>query len=222
MIGRAWSIDAAFIAEFRPEFRAPAPGSELAEVEAAMRCALPAEVRGWYEAADGGVARAVGSELTLHSLEEVKRWFAHSPLAKRGQFPFASNNDSDPFCVCCKGPLLGHVIQTPHDDEPRLMYRSAAGFFRAAAAQLATAKRYEPHDLPSEFDAPERTDEDARIAHALVAQVTGKELKGMSATITLMFAADLLSDADAIRAIAEQGDQYVREHAGRRLARLGV
>lgn len=216
-----WEIDAGFVAAFQVEWRAPAEKDELAAIEATLGVPLPDEVRAWYGAANGGVARAQGSELVLHSLAEVAEWFANAPLAKRGHFPFATNNDSNPFCVCCTGPLRGYVIQTPHDDEPRLMYRSAAGFFQAAAAQLRREQCYEPHDLSGDFEAAERTDDDVRIGRELVGQVRGgTELKKKAATIALLFAADLLSDAAEIRAIAELGDEYVSQHVVRRLQRL--
>jgi hypothetical protein len=219
---RAWEIDAQFREGFQVEWRAPAAESDLVAIEAVMNTALPAGVRGWYEAADGGVARAPGSELSLHSLAEVKEWFEHSPLAKRGHFPFASNNDSNPFCVCCKGPLSSYVIQTPHDDEPRLMYRSTDGFFHAAAAQLASEQSFDPDDLPRDFDAPERTDSDVQAARELVGQVQAGKLKNNGATIALLFAADLLRDAAEIRALSQLGDEYVEQHVKQRLKRLGT
>lgn len=218
-----WEIDAAFAAAFQVEWRAPAEEDELGAIETALGVPLPDEVRAWYRAAEGGVARRAGAELALHSLAEVQAWFDNSPLAKRGHFPFASSNDSNPFCICCKGPLLGYVIQTPHDDEPRLMYRSAAAFFQAAATQLAIGQSYEPSDLSSDFSATQRTAEDARVARELVAQVrSGTELAKEDATIGLLFAADLLTDAAEIRALAELGDEYVWQHMLRRLQQLNT
>jgi SMI1 / KNR4 family (SUKH-1) len=218
-----WQIDAGFVAAFQMQWRAPAADGELSSIEAMLGVALPPLVRDWYRAADGGVARAPGSELTLHTLAEVRAWFEQSPLAERAQFPFASNNDSNPFCVCCNGPLLGYVVQMPHDDEPRLVFRAPAGFFHAAAAQLASEQQFEPHDLPSDFDDPERTDRDVEAGRALVQQTLASPMQEQAETsATLMFAADLLRDAVEIRAIAELGDEYVWQHVARRLQRLAT
>jgi hypothetical protein len=37
-----------------------------------------------------------------------------------GYFPFTDCNDSNPYCVCCNGPLRGRVVHVFHDDDPKL------------------------------------------------------------------------------------------------------
>jgi hypothetical protein len=217
-----WAIDAEFATVFQVEWRAPATEAELKEAEAAMNVPLPELVREWYRVANGGASRAPRTEISLLALEEVMNLFNQTVLAKRGHFPFVDNNDSDPICIVCRGPLLGYVTQWEHDGEPRVLYRSVAGFFREAVEQLAKEGYLDTHELKGDFAAPERTDDDLRIGRELVQTIKDGKATKMAAATRLMFAADLLDDVTEIREAAELGNEYVWDHVMRRLAQLGT
>lgn len=221
-MSKGWAIDAEFSRVFQVEWRAPATEEELKEAEAAMNAPLPELVREWYRVANGGASRAPRTEISLLALEEVMNLFNQTVLAKRGHFPIADNNDSDPICIVCRGPLLGYVTQWEHDGEPRVLYRSAAGFFREAAEQLARRGHLDTHELHGDFAAPERTADDLRIGRELVQTVKDGKATKMAAATRLMFAADLLDDVTEVRETAELGNEYVWDHVMRRLAQLGT
>jgi hypothetical protein len=215
-------VDPAFASAFHIEWTKPATEGELVAAEKALAAPLPAEVRAWYRAANGGQAGAGRAELKLHSLDFALGWVERTTLGELGHWPLATNADSNPICVVCKGPLLGYVVQWEHDGEPRVLYRSVAGFFREATEQLAREGYLDTHELKGDFEAPERTPEDVQAGRGLVRTVAEGAVTGMAATSTLMFAADLLTSADEIRTLAELGDEYVWTHVTHRLSQLGT
>lgn len=217
-----WEIDAAFLEAFQIEWKPPAREDELKEAETAMNVPLPEMIRSWYGAANGGASSAPRTELSLLALEQVMNLFNETVLAKRGHFPFADNNDSNPICIVCRGPMLGYVTQWEHDGEPRVLYRSVAGFFREAVTQLASEGYLDTHELKGDFAAPERTDDDQRIGRELVQTIKDGKATKMAAATRLMFAADLLNDVAEIREAAELGNEYIWDHVMRRLEQLGT
>ncbi len=221
----AWGIDPDFCSAFQIEFAPPAAASAIEAIERLLGRDLPAVLARWYRAADGGRARAPGSALELLSLEKVERYFdaAGWNESYHGFFPFVENDDSNPICLCCKGPLAGYVVQVPHDDARRLLYRSPSAFFRDALPDSSSAQYFDTHDLQSEFDAAERTEGDLRIARSLTALATApSRLDEMDRIDALQFACDLLpaGRVSEMRALCELGNEYVAEHVLARLKRI--
>jgi hypothetical protein len=78
--------------------------------------------------------------LRLFSLDEIRGYAqylaAADPTGQNGYVAFAEANDSNPFCVCARGPLEGFVVRVNHDDDAEVGFRSLGTFF-AALEQLA-------------------------------------------------------------------------------------
>ena len=213
------------------EMNPPALESDLVAAERALGCALPPLVKDWYRAADRGRAR-LGGELELLPLASVQKYYEQTNLAAGpwGLFPFANNSDSNPICLCCKPPLAGYVVLVNHDDAPTLLYREADGFFRAAIEVAQRGEPLETHDLPSDFDGPQRTPEDLKVAAELVelarsgSNASGAAIDRQDRSLALRFACDLLPNADiaGISALLPLGDEYVREHVLRRLESIAA
>src|SRR5262249_47783093 len=110
-----------------------------------------------------------------------------------------------------------------HDDAPRLMFRSPENFFRAAVEYIKGGEFFDTHELPSEFDGPDRTKKDLSIARQLIDEVAGGDtFNDQEHTDALRFASDLLSDehVEEIATLLKDEDEYVRGHVTKRLKRI--
>lgn len=214
-----------FLTEFQIKGNKPLSEAQLARAERELGFALPAALKKWYLTHNGGRAGNDRSALELFSLNEGLGYgdvpgFLNSAF---GHLPVAENNDSNPVCVCCKSPLAGFVVRVAHDDDPRLLYRSLDGFFRAAVEFVRGGEFLDTHELPGEFDGPERTPKDRTTARKLIALANEPgALDDRDRVNALRFACDLLADADLneIAGLLEIDNEYVREHVTARLQRI--
>jgi hypothetical protein len=218
-----------FLQEFCIKTWKPASEAALRKVEAKAGFSVPHSLRSCYLTCDGGRAQhgpeGPRSAVELLSLEAALKYYpVHGFFASFwGYFPFVENNDSSPVCLCCKSPLAGYVVLVVHDDAPRLMFRSPESFFRAAVKHIKGVEFFDTHDLPSEFDGPDRTKKDLAVARQLIdAVASGDALVDQERTDALRFACDLLSDehVDEIADLLKDDDEYVREHIAKRLKRI--
>ncbi|MCI0741539.1 MAG: SMI1/KNR4 family protein [Gemmataceae bacterium] len=218
----------AFLKEFQIEAGEPASETELRKAESKLGFALPESVRSCYLLCDGGQAKdgsdGPRSALELLSLKATLDYprvggFFDSCWS---YFPFVENNDSNPVSVCCKSPLVGYVVLVLYDDLPRLMFRSLDGFFQSAIEYVQSGAFLDTYELPSEFTGPERTKNDMSIARELIDLATKRESHEQERIDALRFACDLLSDEDVdeIGKLLNDEDEYVRDHASRRLQRI--
>jgi hypothetical protein len=218
-----------FLQEFQIETRKPMSETALRKADSHLGFSVPESLCSCYLTCDGGQAKygPEGSRSAVELLSlEVALGYDRVPGffdAFWGYFPFVENNDSNPVCLCCKSPLTGYVVLVSHDDAPRLMFRSLEGFFRAAVEYIQGGEFFDTHELPSEFDGPNRTKKDLSIARQLIDVVArGDTLNDQEHTDALRFACDLLSDeqVEEIAALLKDEDEYVREHVTKRLKRI--
>jgi hypothetical protein len=216
-----------FVQEFQIEMRDPASEAVLRKAESTLGFSIPDSIRSCYLTSDGGKAKDgpdARSMVELLSLETALRYYEVAFFdAVWGYFPFLENNDSNPVCLCCKSPLTGYVVLALHDDAHRLMFRSPENFFRAAVASIESGEFFDTHELPSEFDGPDRTKNDLSVARQLIDLAgAGGTLNDQDRSDALRFGCDLLSDdnVDEIAALLNDEDEYVREHVTRRLKRM--
>src|SRR5215217_8218394 len=81
-----------------------------------------------------------------------------------GYLPFTDCNDSNPYAVCCRGPLRGKIVHIFHDDQSVVVCRDLDRFL-----ELVIEARQSGDDvdrLPGDyaFDHPDRTAQDASTA----------------------------------------------------------
>lgn len=214
-----------FCETFQIKLHKPAPAAQLAKAETAAGGALPKPLRAFYEASNGGQARGENSALTLSSIKDALDYAAAAGLLESfwGFWPLAENNDSNPVCVCCRSPLAGYVVLVSHDDQPRLMFRSLDGFFRAATSYVAGGEFLDTHELPSPFAGPERTKADATAARKLMALLEDESgLDEATRIDAARFACDLLSDEQLaeMKKLLAIDNESVREHVQQRLERI--
>jgi cell wall assembly regulator SMI1 len=143
-----------------------ATDQQLQEFEAKTKLTLPDSLKELYRISNGLVLEE--GALKLHTLDEAlqyPKWFFRTPW---GYVPLVDNNDSNPWCVCCKPPLHLHVVQVMHDDDSELKFRSLESFLTAMPA-FAKSKQWILDDLPGDFDGPKRTPEDIQRGKELLA-----------------------------------------------------
>jgi hypothetical protein len=216
-----------FLREFRVGMGKPASEAALRNAESELGFTMPEFVRSCYRICDGGHAKnssgAGRSTVEVLSLETVRSYPREFFEGFWGYFPFIDNNDSNPVCVCCKSPLAGYVVLVKHDDAARLMSRSLETFFRSAIEYINSGLLLHTHKVRSDFDGPDRNQEDISIARRLIGLfAAGKAGDDPHRTDALRFSCDLLANenVDEIADLLNDEDHYVREHALRRLTRI--
>jgi hypothetical protein len=199
----------------------PASAKTISQFEAKTGLKLPAELREIYEACNGLKLKEGGLEIL--SLETSLTWVEAfrregiSPVF--GYLPFAEANDSNPFCVCCSGPMTGLVVRVFHDDSPRLMFRSVDSFFKWLLSleneEDWNMEVWYPNDWPGEF-----TKGDFVLAKRIMEW--SETLTDAAQTNARRFAITMLSEENLGDIIAqlEANDVYVREEAERSLRNM--
>ncbi|HEX7453529.1 MAG TPA: SMI1/KNR4 family protein [Polyangiaceae bacterium] len=214
-----------FLKDLQVEARAAAAPEELAAIEAELGCPLPSALREYYLKSDGGSAQHPRAGLEVIPLATARSYLRNLRLAESswGLFPFIDNHDSNPMSLSCKGPLSGFVVLVNHEDDPRLMFRSLSDLFAALRAFVATGEFYDSHELASDFDGPSRSERDIAIARELARSAAPSgSLPEADKTDALRYACDLLPDSavSEIEGLSGLGNESVREHVDRRLARI--
>jgi hypothetical protein len=222
-VKKSTTLDA-FCAAFRIAPARPASAKSLAFAESVLGSPLPDALRSFYETCDGGGSKGNESSLRLHSIKSSAS-YADVPGfidACWGLWPLVENDDSDPWCLCCRSPLAGYVVQVRHGDEPRLMFRSIDDFLRAAAEAADDGDFPDDDALPSQFDAAESTQSDLAAARLLRDMaLTDASLTADERTDAARFACDLFGDdVDAISRLLEIESADIREHVSSRLKRI--
>lgn len=107
-----------------------ATSEELRAFEKKQGLSLPTSVCSLYEQCNGLTIGPLAVRfLALAEVEELLAGFRQTGITDRwGYFPFLEASDSNPHCVCCDGPILGHVVHVFHDDLARLDFRDLESF----------------------------------------------------------------------------------------------
>lgn len=201
------------------EPRSPVSETDLQAFEKRSGITLTPELREIYRMSDG--IPLLDGTLTIMPLAEVERYPEF--FFKSGLFPLVDNCDSDPWCVSCKGTLRGFLIQVCHDDSVpmKVKFRSLDSFF-AALADWVDQDNWDLHEMPCDFDVPERTPADIALGRQLLADLPGMKEDDRSDAAGM--AVVLLSEqqADEIGALLIAGDDYIRQHARGRLVALNT
>jgi hypothetical protein len=203
--------------------------------ETSTGLSLPPQVRAFYGATNGLTIDGDSSRYVTNMRPAA--WMEIQPLAKVtqyvegmrrfgipqvwGYFPFTDCNDSNPYCVCCNGPLRNRVVHVFHDDVARLKFWELGLFLDAVAA--AVVSRGEDHPeldrLPGEYtpDREHRTEDEVRAGLELLGLTDG--LTDVERHDTLRFAIDLLSEGqvDEVARLLDTGDEYTAREAAARL-----
>jgi hypothetical protein len=217
---------------------APNPGAtaeELDAFEARTGLSLPPQVRDFYGSTNGLTIES-GGWMKILTLAEVMPYVAgeampfvggvrHDGIPEVwGYFPFTDCNDSNPYCVCCSGPLRNRVVHVFHDDVPRLKFWDLGRFLDAVATAVAGKGEDRPEldRLPGEYtsDRKDRTEDEVRAGLELLR--LAERLTDVELHDALRFAIDLLSEGevDEVVRLLETGDEYTAEEAAARLAAM--
>ena len=203
-----------------------ATATELDAYEARTGLSLPPQLRAFYGSTNG---------LTIDSVWPAD-WMKILPLADVltyvegmrewgipqvwGYFPFTDCNDSNPYCVCCNGPLRSRVVHVFHDDVAQLKFRDLGRWLDAVAAAVVSKGAYPSMDrLPGEYTSgrEDRTEDEVRTGLELLRLADG--LTDEELHDALRFAIDLLSEAEVEEVVwlLETGDEYTAPDAAARL-----
>lgn len=132
---------------------------------------IPAELRAFYRETNGLVVHE--RRLALNDFEKAVTYataLGRFDIAQQfGLFPLTESNDSNPYCIACKRPIVGHIIHVQHDDAWRLAFRNVDQF-ALAVLDLARAPNWIIDDLTYGYatDHTDRTLEDDIAADAIL------------------------------------------------------
>ena len=201
----------------------PVSTETLDSFEQTFAIQLPQRIRDIYAYSNGCMLGPRRPQIV--SIEVATKYaqaFARMGIPQRwGYFALTDNNDSNPYCVCCKPPLVGYVVKVSHDDSAEIKFRTVDDLLLAVRKGLRENPRWDLGYAESQFRGRDRTPEDI---------ASGKQLIELAASLTdveradaLRFGMWLLSDAHIadIAALLEDKDSYVREHAEGRLRSIG-
>lgn len=142
-----------------------------------------------------------------------------------GYAPFTDCNDSDPYAICCNGPVRGLIAHIFHDgDDPVLICRGLHRFLELVAETLDGGGEADRMVGDFNFDRPDRDEVDVATARSIVRAVEPLEFHDPARVDLLRFAAQLYGTGqeDELAAILELGNEYVRATVQRRLRGLGT
>jgi len=218
---------------FRTVGAAPNPGATAAELdafEARMGLSLPPQLRAFYGSTNGLTIGDVwpANRMKILPLAEVMPYVEcmrqYGVPQVWGYFPFTDCNDSNPYCVCCNGPLRNRVVHVFHDDVAVLKFWDLGRFLDAvAAAVVSKGKDYPQVDkLPGEYtsDREDRTEDEVRTGLELLRLAHG--LTDVELHDALRFAIDLMTEGevDEVARLLETGDEYTAREAAARLGAM--
>lgn len=207
-----------FITRLGVRARPGATEAEIAGFERATGLQLPKTFRELYRQYNG-LEFAEGG-LKLLSLSESLEYFnnlENCDLTKTwGYIPFLDNEDSNPWCICCTGPLTGYIVMVSHDDGARVKFRSLDELFEGLLG-IPEDDRWYLDDMEGSFDGTERTSQDVQTARSLLSGLSSYSESDQRDACR--FALWLLSEdqVDEIIPLLDYPDEYIQREAVDRL-----
>lgn len=149
---------------------------EISDAEASTGLKFPSIYRKFVSESDGGLFEK--QSVKILTLKESLKYFSSlrefGLTQTWGYLPILDNEDSNPWCLCCKHPLTGYIVQAMHDDAAQIKFRSFENFFSA----IDRSERNDPlllDELDGDFKSSDRAVEDIEIARALVKNASNYE-----------------------------------------------
>jgi hypothetical protein len=141
-----------------------------------------------------------------------------------GYLPFTNGNDSNPYVLCCDGPLRGMIVHVFHDDEARLICREFARFLALVAEAHRNGEDVSLLDGDYSFERAARTNDDAEVAQALVHAAELMDVNDSWRAEALRFAIQLFGPGqeNELANLLGVGDEYTRDAVLRRWKGLGT
>ncbi len=188
--------------------------------EAEAKLKLSDEVRSFYLAFDGVDFDGGALEfLSLAKANVLRQGMSEIGCDRSWRYwPLTENNDSNPFCVSCSGPLRGFVVQVFHDDSPKIKWRTFDCFLKATLDYISDDE-WRLEFMPNEFEQIERTAHDIETARALLQEASTKPKGDLERGEMACFAAWLLGEEQwaEVAELLTTEDEYVRREVINRL-----
>jgi hypothetical protein len=195
--------------------------SEILQAEEASGLKFPASYREFISKSDGYLFQQ--QEVRILSLKESLEYLQglreNRMTELWGYFPVLDNNDSNPWCVCCKEPIEGYIVQYCHDDSAKIKFRSVETL--CAAIEVSVRNDALLIDkLPDDFQREFRTAQDLKVARNLLN--ASSQLVDLDRADACRFAMWLLGEdqVDEIVPLLDAGDYCIADDATRRLASM--
>ena len=193
----------------------PKVGVSLAEIEAVEAAAglrLPDDLRSFYQTCNGVKFDDGGLEFpSLSGADQMRRTLEEMGVTRSWRYwPLTGENDADPICSCCAGPLRGYVVQVFHDLGPQLKWRSFEGFIEGTLDYISEDE-WVLEFMEHEFAKPARSVQDVEAGRALLRSVASRAVGDAERGDACQFASWLLGDDQwaEVSCLLETEDEYV-------------
>lgn len=192
--------------------------SKILETELSTGLKFPEAYRKFLSKSDGVFFKK--QSIKIFSLKESVEYFekiCKFGLTKTwGYFPVLDNNDSNPWCICCRPPLTGYIVHVFHDDSAQIGFRSIENFLAKIQSGPADDVLFLDHP-ETDFQSNGRTSHDIETAQDLIKNIL--DYKDIDRNDACRFAMWLFGDeqVDQIAAFLEDEDPYIARDASDRL-----
>jgi hypothetical protein len=195
--------------------------SEILQAEKVSGLKFPAGYRELISESNGYFFQQqdVGILSLKESLEYLQGLREFGMTELWGYFPILDNNDSNPWCVCCKEPIEGYIVQYCHDDSAKIKFRDVKTLF--AAIQASSRNDALLMDkLAGDFESEFRTPQDIKVARELLK--AGSTMVDLARGDACRFAMWLFGEdqVDEIVPLLNAGDHLIADDATLRLASM--
>lgn len=184
--------------------RPPATADSLAKLEAEIGVPITDGLRQLWLISDG----ASRNGIELLSVEGAREY--GYAMSGAGLIPFTDCNDSNPYAVCGRGPLMNAVVHIQHDGDTNLICRDVERFL-----ELVSEAGDEVDQLVGDYamDTLDRKQEDNEKARALLRDANETEMEDWDRGNFLRFAAQLFGAGDeaALAEVMSAGDEHTRD-----------
>jgi hypothetical protein len=145
--------------------------SQIIEVQDTTGLAFPDDYRRFIAESDGLLFETQSVKILSlkESLEYFKCLRKFGLTQTWGYFPISDNEDSNPWCICCKEPLAGYIVRVAHDDGAQLKFRSIEALFEGIKSVIEDDILF-LDDLDGDFKSKRRTPQDIAAGRQLLSR----------------------------------------------------